>query len=144
MSGECNFLGSVLPQQRFEMVDQCYSSLLQLRVLFSKQRIVHHQGVRVGQPKKERPQPLLAPSFYMFSPFPHEPALCKLGLARKGACLFHLRSSLLSMDFLFPFSRLFPFFVCILVTVILDSFSYYNYLKAGFLCLFCVRQTRET
>ena len=27
MSGECNFLGSVLPQQRFEMVDQCYSSV---------------------------------------------------------------------------------------------------------------------
>ena len=39
MLRECNFLGSVLPQQRFEMVDQCYS-------------LVTARGMRVGWPQR--------------------------------------------------------------------------------------------
>ena len=80
-----------------------------LRVLFGKQRIVHLWGVRVPA-LKERPQPVLAPSFYTFCLLPAEPDLCKLGLARKRVCLFHLRFSLWSWDFSFvPFSRALPF-----------------------------------
>ena len=45
--GVCNLLSSVLPQQKFEMVDQCYSS-----VLLGKQREIHPQGMRVGQPER--------------------------------------------------------------------------------------------
>ena len=74
-----------------------------------------------------RSQLFLASSFYSFVSFPTPPtspppALCKLGLARKGACLFHLRFSLRSADFSFvPFSWAFPF-LCLLAIAILDSF----------------------
>ena len=79
---------------------------------------------REGQPTpKERPQPILAPSFYMLClPLP-EHALRKVGLARR-AVVFHLRVSLFRCEVGFsfvPFSRAFPF-LCLLATAILDSF----------------------
>ena len=59
------------------MLQLSYSS-----VLFGKQRKIHPQGVRVGQPKRskeERRERLnFGSSFHVFSP-PPEPALCKLG-----------------------------------------------------------------
>ena len=65
-----------LLQQKFEMADQCYSS-----VLFGKQRKIHPRGVRARQPKdvkrRESPGPL-APVFTCFF-LPLGPALCKLG-----------------------------------------------------------------
>ena len=74
--GECSFLGSVSPQQKFEMTDPvlplCHSS-----VLFGKQRKIHPRGMRVVDPKEERAQSWLL-FLYGFSP-PREPALCKLG-----------------------------------------------------------------
>ena len=45
---ECNFLGSVSPQQRFETQWTSVIAHLQLRVLFSKQRKVHPGGMRAG------------------------------------------------------------------------------------------------
>ena len=72
-----------------------------------------------------RSQLFLASSLYSFVSFPTPRtlppfALCKLGLARKKACLFHLRFSLRSTDFSFvPFSWAFPF-LCL-------SFSYCHF-----------------
>ena len=72
-----------------------------------------------------RSQLFLASSFYSFvsfptTPTPPPPALCKLGLPRKGVCVFHLRFSLRSADFSFiPFSPAFPF-LCL-------SFSYCHF-----------------
>ena len=105
--GVCNSLSSVSLQQRFEMVDQCYS-LVTTQFYFGKQRIIHPWGVRAGWPKKERPQSILASSFQTFLSAPHWACPMQTGLAKKGACLFHLKFSLQSMDFLlFHFCRLF-------------------------------------
>ena len=46
--GVCNFLGSVLPQQKFEVTD---GLMLQLSLL-GKQGKIHPQGVRAGRPKR--------------------------------------------------------------------------------------------
>lgn len=65
---------------------------------FIWQRMVYPRGMRV-----------LLSLFIGFVSSP-EPALCKSGLAWTGACSFHLRFSLRSVDFSFvPFSRTFPF-----------------------------------
>ena len=44
VGGMCNFLGSVSPQQKFEMADQCYS-LVTAQLYLKKQRIVQPQGL---------------------------------------------------------------------------------------------------
>ena len=63
--GVCNFIGFVSPQQKNWsgrlVLHVGYSS-----VLFSKQRFIHPGGVRVGWPKREWPQSILASSFYTF------------------------------------------------------------------------------
>ena len=41
---------------------------LQLRVLFSKQRIVHLQSVRVGRPQRRGLNPWLPPFIHLFPP----------------------------------------------------------------------------
>ena len=87
----CNFLGSVSLQQKFEMADQCYSS-----VLFGKQRKIHPLGLRVGQP--ERGLPLnFGSSFYMFFLLPL--TLPYVNWASQEGCLFHLSFSLSSWTF---------------------------------------------
>ena len=54
-----------------------------------------------GRPTpKERPQSVLASSFYPFVSSPPLSCLMQIGLAKKEACLVHLKFSLLSMDFL--------------------------------------------
>ena len=67
-----------------------------------------------GRPTpKERPQSVLASSFYMFCVL-HRPVLSLLyaNWASQEGCLFHLRFSLWSVNFLlFHFFRLFPFFI---------------------------------
>ena len=101
--GVCNFLSSVSPQQKFEAVDQCYSS-----VLFGKQRKIHPQGGRMGQPKRR--EELNFGSFLIFFLLPLN--LPCVNWASQEGCLFHLRSSLWSLDLpLFYFCGLFPFFV---------------------------------
>ena len=117
----CNFLSSVSLQQRFEMAGECYSSFT-VKILFSKERIVHPQRHESGPTPKERPQPVLTPYFIHFvSPCP-EPARCKLGIAREGACLFQQKFLFQSMEFSFvPFSWAFPF-LYLLATTSLYSF----------------------
>ena len=63
----------------------------------------------MGRPQKRGLNPSWLPLFIHFylprlpNPTPQLP-ICKLGLARKGACLFHLRFSLQSVDISFvPF-----------------------------------------
>ena len=105
VSGECNFVSSVLPQQRFEMMDQCYSSLLQLRVLFSEQRIVHHQDVRVGQPQRRGLNTSWLPLFIcLISPPPH-------------ACPMQIRASQEGGMFVSPevLTLVHGFFLCFLL-----------------------------
>ena len=116
---------------------KCWTSVtswLQLRVLFGKEDSTPSR--HDGRPTtKEMLQPILGPSFYTFvsapqTPYP-KPALCNLGHASKGACLLHLRFLLWSSDLSFiPFLWAFPF-LCLLVTAILDSFLYSNYLIKG-------------
>ena len=71
---------------------------------------------------KERPQSILASSFYKF--VSSQPWACpmQIGLAMKRVYLFHLKFSLWSADILsFSFLQAFPF-LCLLATAILDSF----------------------
>ena len=66
----------------------------------------------------------LHPSWLLLCLLPTEPALCKLGRARKGACLFHLRFSLWSVDFsFFPFSQASPF-LCLQLPPFWTPFPY--------------------
>ena len=78
-----------------QQMDQCYSS-----ILFGKQRKIHPQGVRAGQPKRRKEKrgqrPNSGSSFYMSF-------LCPLSLpyvnwASQEGCLCHLRFSLWSSD----------------------------------------------
>ena len=103
--GVCNFLGSVLPQQKIEIMD---GPVLQLSFI-GKQRKIHPRGMSVGQPKRleEKPQSFQASSFYTL-------VSCALSLpyanwANREGCLFSLRSSIWSSDLpLFYFCGLFP------------------------------------
>ena len=101
----CKFLSSVLRQQKFKQrMDQCYSS-----VLFGKQKKIHPQGVRVGQPKRRQEKrgqrPSFGSSFYVFPP----PPSLHMYLASQEGCLFQLRFSLWSSDFpLVYFHGFFP------------------------------------
>ena len=115
--GVCNFLGSVSLQQKFEMADQCYSS-----VLFGKQRKTHPPGVRVGPPKrKERLN--FGSSFYVFFFFFFLlPWACPMlvVLARKDVCFTwgsHSGPQTFLCSIFAGFSLLF-----LLATTILDSF----------------------
>ena len=109
VGGVCNFLGSVSPQQKFEVTyDWYYSS-----VLFGKQRKIQPWGMMAGHPKdrkrREARGSILVPLFiyfFFFSP-PPDPALCKL--VWPGGCLSYLRSSLWFLDLpVFCFHGLFP------------------------------------
>ena len=87
---------------------------LQLRVLFGKQRIVPCGSMRVGWPQKRGLNPSWLPFLRFCLPRLPNPTtllpLCKLGLARKRACLFRPRSSLRPWVFpSLPFCGLLPF-----------------------------------
>ena len=77
----CNFLGSVLPQQRFKMANQCYS-LVTAQSFICQTKDSKPWRCEGRLAPKERPQSLLASSFYVLSPpsfpTPHQAALCKL------------------------------------------------------------------
>ena len=115
VGGVCNFLGSVLPPQRFEMVDQCYSLVTAQGVIGqAKERTsLRHEG---GSTPKKRRQSICLGFLLLYTlsaPPSLSPSLHYANWAsQEQACLFHLRFSLWSEDFLlFHFLRLFPFFV---------------------------------
>ena len=61
----CYFLSSVLPQQRFEMVDQCYNLVTAQSLIWQAKEStpLRHEGRLTP---KERPQSILASCFYTF------------------------------------------------------------------------------
>ena len=73
-----NFLCSVSPQQRFEMADECYSSIT-AHIFIWQTKDSTPLRCEGGPTPKERPSILLDSSFYKFCLLPSEPALCKLG-----------------------------------------------------------------
>ena len=79
VGGMCNFLGSVLPQQKSVVTDR--SSVTAQFYWQAKENISSRCESR--QPKrweeKRNPQLKFSSSFYMFFSPPSEPALCKLG-----------------------------------------------------------------
>ena len=79
VGGVCNFLGSVLLQQKFEVGD----GPVLLLSFIGKQRKTQPQGMTVGQSKRHEEKALvqfwLLFYYVFFSPLP-EPALCKLGV----------------------------------------------------------------
>ena len=111
--GKCE-ISSVLSCHSKDLKRQTsVTALLQLRVLFGKQRKVYPWGMKVGRPQRRGLNPSWLPPFIRLSPPYLEPALCKLGYPRRGCiCLWELKFSLQSADILlFHFCRLFPFFV---------------------------------
>ena len=133
MSGEC-VISLVLSFHNKDL--KWWTSVtdwLQLRILFGEQRTIHPQGMRVGRPQRRGLNPSCHPLFIHFVSTPHprcppsnpEPALCKLGLARKGAWLFYRWFLRWSSDVSFI-----PFFVGFSLSL---SFSYCHF---GLLSLF--------
>ena len=137
LSGECNFLGSVSSQQRFEAMDikalgasqlsdsPCYSSLTDQFYLETKEKYIlkawghahpkdekererERDRERTRRGEKERERPRpFGSSFYMLFSSPWE--LPYVNWASQECCLFYLRSSLQSSDLpLFYFHGLFP------------------------------------
>ena len=102
VKGECNFLSSVSLQQKFEMADQGYSLVTAQFYLASKGKyILELWGWSDPQ---EEPRLNFGSFFYVFfsSPLPY------VNWDSQEGCLFHLRFSLWSSEFLlFHFRRLF-------------------------------------
>ena len=111
----CNFLSFVSPQQKFELVDQCYSSVTAQVYLASKGKYILKTWGWTDP--KEAQRWLL---FYTLFLLP----LSRLYVnwAGRESCLFHLRFSLRVGGYSFvPFSAGCSF-LCLLATDILDSF----------------------
>ena len=111
--GVCHFLGSVSPWQKFEAADQCHSLVTAQFYLASKGKDILEVWREAGPKDKGKREAQFWLLFlkYVFSPpcwaFPMQ-----TGLANKRVCLFHLKFSLWSVDFLlFRFQGIFPFFV---------------------------------
>ena len=122
----CNFLNSVSLQQRFEMVGQCYCSVTAQSFIWqAKERTtLSREG---GTTPKERPQSVLASSFYTFCVLPQ--SLPYSNWASQEGGTFGSPEVLTPVHrFSFvPFLWAFPF-ICLLAILILDSFSYSSYL----------------
>ena len=103
----CNFLGSVLSQQKFEAMDQCYSSMLKLNFI---QKIEENTSSRFeGMPRERDHQPFGSSFYVFFSPPTPPPGLLYLNWTSRECCLFYLRSSLWSSDLpLFFFCGIVP------------------------------------
>ena len=119
--GVCNFLGSVLQQQKFEVMDRpCYSSVSQFSFIWQAKENTPSrcEGGLTQKTQREAPGSILAPLFICFF-YPPEPALCKLGWP--GRCLFYLRLSLWSWAYLCSIFTCSPL-LCLLAITFLDSF----------------------
>ena len=119
VGGVCSFLCSVSTSVNSSFIAQSF--IWQIKDSTPSR----HEG---GPTAKERLQSVLAPSFYSFVFSLPWACPMQIGVAKKGVCLFHLKFSLRSMDFLlFHFHRLSPFFV-FWPQPLWTPFSYSNYL----------------
>ena len=110
VGGLCNFLSSVLLQQILDMEDQCYHLITAQFYSASKGKYTH-EAWGWADPKGAA-QSILTSFFYSVVFSPSWACPMQIGLAKKGACLFHLKFSMWSLDiFLVPFLWAFPFFV---------------------------------
>ena len=108
--GLCDFLGSVLPQQRSEMVGQCYSSTTAEFYLASKGK--YTLEVWGWADLKAEASILLRFLLLYICLLPAWSQPYANWAGHEGGMFVHLKLSLQSMDFLlFHFCRLFPFFV---------------------------------
>ena len=119
VGGVCNFLGSVSLQQKFEMADQCYSSLTAQFYSQAKEG-TPSRLTEGGLTPKERPQSILASSFYTF--VFSSPWLYANWTGQEGGVFVspEVLTPVCGFSFL-PFSWAFPF-LCLLATTILDYF----------------------
>ena len=128
VGGVCNFLGSVSLQQKFEMVDQCYSSFTAQFYLAGKGKYILKVWGQVGQIKRGAQFWLLF--LYVFFLLPL--SLSYVNWASQEGCVFRLRFSLPSSDLpLFHFHAS-PFFVFYPLSF-WTPFSYSNYLTYSFI-----------
>ena len=116
--GVYNFLGSFLPQQRFETVTSV-TAPLQLRVLFGKHRIVHLQGMRAGQPQRRGLNLSLLPLFIHFVFFPLSLPYTNWASQEKGV---FVSLEVLTVSRIFFCSIFVGFSLYLLATTILESF----------------------
>ena len=86
--GMCNFLSSVSPQQRFEVADQCYSSVTAQSFIWqAKESTPFVYPLCDGGPTpKKRPQSIMASSFYTFVSSPPWACPMQIGIARRAVC----------------------------------------------------------
>ena len=118
--GVCNFLGSVLSQQNFEVTD---GPVLQLRFIQKEKEKTYsrHEGMLAQKTRREGRPPAHFWLFflYFFSPLPG-PALCKRGQPAVlfvllgvltlvlGSSLFYFHGLFPSLSFSYRHSGLFP------------------------------------
>ena len=130
----CNFLSSVSPQQRFEMVGQYYCSVTAQSFIWQAKEstTLSREG---GSTPKERPQSVLASSFYMFCVLPRSLPYSNWASQEEGTFVSPEVLTPVHRFYLFHFHRLPPpplFFL--LATAILNSFfpiltTYHSTLK---------------
>ena len=120
MSGECVTSSVVLPQQRFEMADQCYSSVTAQLFLASKGKYTLNAW---GWADSKGEASIRLGFLLLYIGLLPTPWACPMqnGLAKKGLCLFHLKFSLLSLWIFFCSIFVGFSLFCLLGTVILDS-----------------------
>ena len=107
VSGVCHFLGSVLPQQRFETVDQCYSSVTAQS--FIQQTKGKHTFEAWGWTDPKGEASICLGFLFLYTCLLPFLSLRYANWSSQEGCLFHLSVSLRSSDFLlFHFCRLFP------------------------------------
>ena len=108
--GICNFFSSISPQQRFEIADQCYSSVTAQFYSACKRKYTLKAWGQAN-PKGEASICLGFLLLYILSP-PHptvQACPMQTGLAKKEAYLFHLKFSLPNGIYFVAFPWAFPF-----------------------------------
>ena len=110
--GVYNFLGSVSLQQRFEIADQCYSSVI------AQSFFLQTKAWGSASPKGE--SSISASSFYTFVSSPPWACPMHVGLAKEGHVFFTWSSHFSPQ--IFACSIFAVFSVCLLATTILESF----------------------
>jgi len=126
----CNFLSSVSPQQRFEMVGQYYCSVTAQSFIWQAKEstTLSREG---GTTPKERPQSVLASSFYMFCVLPRSLPYSNWASQEEGTFVSPEVLTPVHRFYLFHFHRLpppplfFSFSHCHFELI----FSYSNYLS---------------